>query len=188
MEMYIFHFLLFLLTIIVYDKKIICQTNDIVNEYSEEVDKTQIPRDFLKDIEELDLSGYEEDIENIEELSKSDSYSYSTQIYVYIRIDGEYEIYKNRDKLIELGSRYMTVLQAAMLRVQLKRTSIGVFTCFFNKKEMIPDLITFFSIQKEVDFIEADKQVIYPEGRNAPITDREKRLELDEVKLPDDNL
>lgn len=184
-----FPFLLILITIILFNKQSTCVANDnAVNEPTTKVEETHPTRNFQKDLEELDLSGYEEDIKDVEELSKEKSYSYVTQIYVYIRIDGEYEIYKTTKNLIDLGSRYMTLLEAAMLPVQLKRTSLGVFTCYFTKKDMIPDLVTFFLIQKEVDFIDANKKEIFPEGRKAPIIGRKKRQELDEIAVPDDNL
>ncbi|SBT79381.1 conserved Plasmodium protein, unknown function [Plasmodium malariae] len=48
-------------------------------------------RDFEKDMEELDLSGLEDDIENIEDIAYRDSYNYITQIYLYVRVDNEYK-------------------------------------------------------------------------------------------------
>ncbi|ETW32782.1 hypothetical protein PFTANZ_06498, partial [Plasmodium falciparum Tanzania (2000708)] len=64
-----------------------CVDNDVINKTQENyLDH----RDFEKDMDELDLSGLEYDIENVEEIAQKDSYNYVTQIYVYIRIDEEY--------------------------------------------------------------------------------------------------
>lgn len=137
-------------------------------------------RNFEKDMEDLDLSGYEDEIENVDELAKKPSYVYLTQIYVYVRIDGEYAIYKERSDFLDLGTRYMTVLQNAMLPVQLKITGIGEYTCFFRNKDMTNKLADYFLMQKEVDFIDVNNKILYPENRNVPITSRDERNKMEE--------
>ncbi|CRG95318.1 conserved Plasmodium protein, unknown function [Plasmodium gallinaceum] len=148
----------------------------IVNENINETKPYNLEnRDFKKDIEELDLSGLEDDIENIEEIANKDNYSYITQIYVYVRIDNEYEKYLNHLEFMKLGEKYMTLLQNAMLHVQLKKTGKGIFTCYYENKAITEDLATYFLIQKEIDFIEVGFDKRFPEGRNSPIIDIDKR-------------
>ncbi|ETW32645.1 hypothetical protein PFTANZ_06635, partial [Plasmodium falciparum Tanzania (2000708)] len=35
---------------------------------------------------------------------------------------------------MRLGQRFMTILQNAMINVQLKKTGTGIFTCFYENK------------------------------------------------------
>ncbi|CRG99837.1 conserved Plasmodium protein, unknown function [Plasmodium relictum] len=153
--------------------------------FNENINKTESTnlehRDFEKDIEELDLSGLEDDIENIEEIAYKDTYSYITQIYVYVRIDNEYKKYLNHLEFMKLGEKYMTLLQNAMLHVQLKKTGKGIFTCYYENKAITEDLATYFLIQKEIDFIEVGFDKRFPEGRNSPIIDiPERKIEKNE--------
>ncbi|KYO03207.1 hypothetical protein PGSY75_0309100 [Plasmodium gaboni] len=154
---------------------------------NEEINKTQENyldhRDFEKDMDELDLSGLEYDIENVEEIAQKESYNYVTQIYVYIRIDEEYKKYINHLELMRLGQKFMTILQNSMLNVQLKKTGNGIFTCFYDNKAITEDLATYFLIQKEVDFIEVGFDKRYPEGRQAPITDSDMRVSIKNEEL-----
>lgn len=139
----------------------------------------EIPqRNFEKDIEELDLSGYEDDIENIEELAYEEDGTYVTQMYVYIRIDDEYKDFMKHMDMIKLGEKYMTLLQSAMIETQLKITGVGMFTCYYSKKSQTDDLITYFLIQKEVDFLEVGFDQKFPEGRSSPITTVQERKKL----------
>ncbi|EWC90790.1 hypothetical protein PFNF54_00435 [Plasmodium falciparum NF54] len=64
---------------------------------------------------------------------------------------------------MRLGQRFMTILQNAMINVQLKKTGTGIFTCFYENKSITDDLATYFLIQKEVDFIEVGFDKRYPE-------------------------
>ncbi|SOV73896.1 conserved Plasmodium protein, unknown function [Plasmodium sp. gorilla clade G3] len=157
-----------------------CVDNEVINKTQENyLDH----RDFEKDMDELDLSGLEYDIENVEEIAQKDSYNYVTQIYVYIRIDEEYKKYINHLELMRLGQRFMTILQNAMINVQLKKTGTGIFTCFYENKSITEDLATYFLIQKEVDFIEVGFDKRYPEGRHAPITDSDMRVSIKNEEL-----
>ncbi|SBS84898.1 conserved Plasmodium protein, unknown function [Plasmodium malariae] len=139
-------------------------------------------RDFEKDMEELDLSGLEDDIENIEDIAYKDSYNYITQIYLYVRVDNEYNKYLNHLELMKLGEKYMTLLQNAMLHVQLKKTGAGIFTCFYENKAVTEDLVTYFLIQKEIDFLEVGFDKRFPEGRSSPIVDSDMRIKLLDMK------
>ncbi|SCM01411.1 conserved Plasmodium protein, unknown function [Plasmodium chabaudi adami] len=132
-------------------------------------------RDFEKDMEELDLSGLEDDIENIDEIAYEDNYTYVTHIYIYVRIDGDYSIYKNHSNLMKLGEKYMTLLQNAMMNVQLKKNGVGEFICYYQKKEITENLATYFLIQKEIDYIQIGFDKRFPEGRTFPIVDADKR-------------
>ncbi|GAW80729.1 hypothetical protein, conserved [Plasmodium gonderi] len=136
-------------------------------------------RDFGKDMDELDLSGLENDIENIEEIAYSDrNYQFVTQMYVYVRVDTKYKKYLNHLQLISLGEKYMTLLQNAMMHVQIKKTGVGVFTCFYQDKAIKENLVTYFLLQKEVDFVEVGFDTKFPEGRDSPITDADRRMAL----------
>ncbi|CAD2086125.1 conserved Plasmodium protein, unknown function [Plasmodium vinckei lentum] len=132
-------------------------------------------RDFEKDMEELDLSGLEDDIENIDEIAYEDNYTYVTQIYIYVRIDGDYSIYKSHSNLMRLGEKYMTLLQNAMMNVQLKKNGVGEFICYYQKKEITENLATYFLIQKEIDYIQIGFEKRFPEGRTFPIVDADNR-------------
>ncbi|ANQ07638.1 Uncharacterized protein PCOAH_00020210 [Plasmodium coatneyi] len=135
------------------------------------------PRDFEKDMNELDLSGLEEDIEGIDEVEHKDYYQYVTQLYVYVRIDKKYRTFRNHLQLIRLGEKYMTLLQNAMINVQMKKTGVGIFTCFYQDKAMTENLVTYFLMQKEVDFLEVGFDRRFPEGRSEPIVDVDERIE-----------
>ncbi|CAG9479268.1 unnamed protein product [Plasmodium vivax] len=135
-----------------------------------------LPRDFEKDMSELDLSGLEGDIEGIDEVAHRDYYQYVTQLYVYVRVDGKYRTFRNHPQLIRLGEKYMTLLQNAMINVQLRRTGIGIFTCFYQDKAITENLVTYFLMQKEVDFLEVGFDRRFPEGRSAPIVDVDGRV------------
>ncbi|EUT92259.1 hypothetical protein PFAG_00398 [Plasmodium falciparum Santa Lucia] len=67
---------------------------------------------------------------------------------------------------MRLGQRFMTILQNAMINVQLKKTGTGIFTCFYENKSITDDLATYFLIQKEVDFIEVGFDKRYPGNKN----------------------
>lgn len=145
---------------------------------TEEDEDTIEERDFEKDIEELDISGFEDDIENIEELAYEDDGAYVTQMYVYIRIDEEYKNYMKHMNMIKLGEKYMTLLQSAMIESQLKITGVGMFTCYYSKKNQTENLVTYFLLQKEVDFLEVGFDKKYPEGRTEPYTTVAERKKL----------
>ncbi|ETW20704.1 hypothetical protein PFFVO_00463 [Plasmodium falciparum Vietnam Oak-Knoll (FVO)] len=91
--------------------------------------------------------------------------------------------YINHLELMRLGQRFMTILQNAMINVQLKKTGTGIFTCFYENKSITDDLATYFLIQKEVDFIEVGFDKRYPEGRHAPITDSDMRVFIKNEEL-----
>ncbi|CXI01172.1 conserved Plasmodium protein, unknown function [Plasmodium berghei] len=155
---------------------ILIQLNLVNNQdLNQPTNDNPLNRDFEKDMEELDLSGLEDDIENIEEIAYKDSYTYVTQIYIYVRIDGDYSIYKSHSNLMKLGEKYMTLLQNAMLNVQLKKNGIGEFICYYQKKDITENLATYFLIQKEIDYIQIGFEKRFPEGRISPIVDAEKR-------------
>ncbi|VWU50203.1 conserved protein, unknown function [Hepatocystis sp. ex Piliocolobus tephrosceles] len=135
--------------------------------------------DFQKDIEELDLSGLEEDITSIQDIAYDNNFVYTTQIYVYVRIDNEYNKYLTHLNFIKLGEIYMSELDGAMLPVQLKKTGAGIYTCFYQNKEITENLANYFLARKEIDFIKVDFDYKYPEGRNTPITSVELRGELE---------
>ncbi|CAA9987976.1 conserved Plasmodium protein, unknown function [Plasmodium knowlesi strain H] len=138
------------------------------------------PRDFDKDMNELDLSGLEEDIEGIEEIAHTDYYQYVTQLYVYVRIDKKYSTFRNHLQLIRLGEKFMTLLQNAMINVQMKKTGVGIFTCFYQDKAITENLVTYFLMQKEVDFLEVGFDRRFPEGRSAPFVDVDERIDPQE--------
>ncbi|EUD65677.1 AUR protein kinase [Plasmodium inui San Antonio 1] len=134
-------------------------------------------RDFDKDMSELDLSGLEEEIEGIDEIAHKDYYQYVTQLYVYVRVDEKYRTFRNHLSLIRLGEKYMTLLQNAMMNVQMKKTGLGILTCFYQDKAITENLVTYFLMQKEVDFLEVGFDRRFPEGRSAPIVDVDGRSE-----------
>ncbi|KJP89706.1 hypothetical protein AK88_00666 [Plasmodium fragile] len=135
------------------------------------------PRDFEKDMNELDLSGLEEELEGMDDVAHRDYYQYVTQMYVYVRVDKKYRTYRNHLQLIRLGEKYMTLLQNAMMNVQMKKTGLGIFTCFYQDKAITENLVTYFLMQKEVDFLEVGFDRRFPEGRSAPIVDVDERVE-----------
>ncbi|GAB66242.1 hypothetical protein PCYB_084030 [Plasmodium cynomolgi strain B] len=111
---------------------------------------------------ELDLSGLEEEIEGIDEVAHRDYYQYVTQLYVYVRVDEKYRTLRNHLQLIRLGEKYMTLLHNAMISVQMKKTGVGIFTCFYQDKAITENLVTYFLMQKEVDFLEVGFDRRYP--------------------------
>lgn len=61
-------------------------------------------------------------------------YYFYCYYYCHIYKPSFQSIYKSHSNLMKLGEKYMTLLQNAMLNVQLKKNGIGEFICYYQKK------------------------------------------------------
>ncbi|SBS89776.1 serine/threonine protein kinase 6 [Plasmodium ovale curtisi] len=123
---------------------------------------------------------------DIETVPYKDAYMHVSQITIFVRIDGEYHNYTKNSELMKLGDKFMTMLHNAMINVQLRKSGKGIFTCYYENKDIKEDLATYFLNQEEVDFIKVDFEDRFPGKRKRPFMGTNMRytnesLNMDEL-------